>query len=57
MRLTILNRLKLCFEILTIRSGHKHSAHEKQLSIFKRGYESGMKDQKLNDATVFSLDT
>ena len=31
-RLTILARLKICLEVLTIRSGHAHTAHEKQLS-------------------------
>jgi hypothetical protein len=44
MKLTFLFRLKLCYEILTIKSGHKHSAQEKQLSTFRRGYASGMKD-------------
>jgi hypothetical protein len=44
MKLTLLNRLKLCFEILTIRSGHSHTANEKILSTFLRGYDSGVKD-------------
>lgn len=48
MRLTILNRLKICFEILTVRSGHAHIANEKQLSTFLRGYDAGVKDEKLN---------
>lgn len=43
-KLTIINRLKLCWEILTVRSGHNHSAQEKQLSTFQRGYGAGMKD-------------
>ena len=47
MKLTFLFRLKLCYEILTIKSGHKHSAQEKQLSIFQRGYAAGMKDAML----------
>ena len=47
MKLTILKRLKICFEVLTIRSDHAHTAQEKQLSIFKRGYEAGMEDGKL----------
>ena len=47
MKLTILNRLKLCIEILTIRSGHKHTAQEKQLSVFQRGYSAGILDEKL----------
>lgn len=46
-KLTIINRLKLCWEILTVRSGHKHSAQEKQLSTFQRGYGAGMKDAQL----------
>lgn len=47
MKLTLINRLKLCFEILTLRSGHRHSAQEKQLSTFIRGYEAGLYDAKL----------
>ena len=47
MRLTLSKRLKLCFEILTVRSGHGHFAQEKQLSTFQRGYSSGIKDAKL----------
>lgn len=53
MKLTILNRLKLCFEILTIKSGHKHSAMEKQLSTFKRGYDAGIKDERLSAKDSF----
>ena len=44
MRLTFWNRLKLCFEVLTIRSGHAHQVQEKQLSTFQRGYCAGMED-------------
>lgn len=44
MKLTIINRLKLCFEILTVRSGHSHCAQEKMLSTFQRGYNAGMDD-------------
>ena len=47
MQLTITHRLKLCWEILTTRSGHKHPAQEKMLSVFQRGYQSGMDDCKL----------
>jgi hypothetical protein len=47
MKLTIRNRLKLCWEILTIRSGHAHTAQEKILSTFERGYEAGRLDEKL----------
>jgi len=49
MKLTIKNRLKICWEVLTIRSGHKHSAQEKILSTFQRGYDAGRLDAKLND--------
>ena len=51
MTLTIWNRLKICFEVLTSRSGHKHPSQEKQLSLFKRGYKAGLDDtggQKMN---------
>ena len=48
MKLTLLNRLKLCFEILIIKSGHQHTAYEKQLSVFKNGYLAGWKDTYLN---------
>lgn len=46
MKLTIFNKLKICFEVLTVRSGHAHAAQEKQLSIFQHGYEDGFKDGK-----------
>ena len=46
MKLTILKRLKICFEVMFIRSGHGHTAQEKQLSVFQRGYEAGMKDER-----------
>ena len=49
MKLTFLNRIRLCLEILTVKSGHAHSAQEKQLSTFIRGYEAGLKDGKLNE--------
>ena len=44
MTLTIKNRIILCWEILTITSGHKHPAHVKQLSTFMDGYTAGFKD-------------
>ena len=47
MKLTFATRLKLCWEILTVRSGHTHSAQEKQLSTFQRGYAAGMEDSAL----------
>jgi len=47
MRLTFVNRLQLCWEILTIRSRHKHPLQEKALSTFQRGYSAGMKDARL----------
>ena len=47
MTLTVWNRIKICWEVLTIRSGHAHPAQEKQLSVFLRGYSAGLKDGKL----------
>ena len=41
MTLTFYNRLKICWEVLTIRSGHDHPAQEKDLKVFQRGYEAG----------------
>jgi len=46
MKLTVFKRLKLCFEIITIRSGHSHTAQEKELSTFMKGYAAGIKDAK-----------
>lgn len=46
MKLTFKNRLKLCWEILTIKSGHEHSAFEKNLSSFQNGYRAGMSDKQ-----------
>lgn len=46
-QLTLKSRLKLCFEVLTIRSGHAHPPQEKQLAIFQRGYAAGLKDAGL----------
>lgn len=45
--LTIKNRLKLCWEILTCASGHNHQAQEKGLSTFIRGYRAGQYDERL----------
>lgn len=47
MNLTIKKRLQLCWEILTIRSGHKHPAQEKGLSLFQMGYKTGLTEGKL----------
>ena len=52
MKLTIVNRLKICFEILTIKSKHTHTVQEKQLSIFQHGYQAGIADQKLEDKNI-----
>lgn len=49
MRLTIIHRLRLCFEILTSRSGHNHPSVEKQLSVFQRGYLHGFNDAKASN--------
>ena len=40
MKLTLINRLKLCLEILTVKG-----TQEKKLSTFSRGYDSGLKDK------------
>jgi hypothetical protein len=37
MKLTISYKLKLCFEILKAK-------HEKELSLFIKGYDAGLKD-------------
>ena len=47
MKLTLKKRLIICFEVLFARSGHAHCAQEKDLPVFKRGYDAGMKDKKL----------
>lgn len=47
LKLTFTNRVKLCWEILTTTSGHKHSSSEKQLSSFLKGYQYGLKDKQL----------
>lgn len=57
MNLTFINRLKLCFEILTIRSGYKYPANEKQLSTFINGYNAGFKDNSLNYENIKLLNT
>lgn len=44
MKLTIWNRIKICWEVLTITSGHPHPTQEKQLSIFQYGYSCGVQD-------------
>jgi hypothetical protein len=47
MKLTLKRRFSICIEVLFIRSGHSHTAQEKQLSIFKNGYDAGVLDEKL----------
>ena len=47
MKLTLINRIRLAWEVMTIRSGHKHTAQEKELSTFMRGYEAGRLDERL----------
>lgn len=44
LKLTFLVRLKLCWEILTVNSGHGHPATEKNLSTFQKGYDAGLYD-------------
>lgn len=51
MKLTLRHRIKLCWEILTITSGHAHSAFEKNLPIFQRGYVAGRKDSALEKSS------
>lgn len=46
MRLTVLARLRICFEVLTMRGRYGYPAEEKRLSVFIRGYEAGLKDGK-----------
>ena len=48
MKLTLINRLRICFEVLTIRSRHKHTAQEKQSTTFMKGYNAWFKDCKLS---------
>lgn len=48
-----MNRLRLCWEILTITSGHAHIAKEKQLSTFQKGYNSGLLDYQLEKKDIF----
>ena len=48
MKLTLRNRLNICFEVMTKRSGHKHTAQEKTLSTFERGYQAGGQDEIYN---------
>ena len=50
LKLTFLVRLKLCWEILTVKSGHGHSATEKNLSTFQKGYDVGLYDRALEQA-------
>lgn len=50
MKLTLKTRLMLCGEVLTTRSRRAHTAQEKQLSTFIRGYEAGMRDMRLEGA-------
>lgn len=47
MRLTILRRLRICFEVLTTRDRHQTFTHEKCLPIFQRGYVAGLRDGRL----------
>jgi hypothetical protein len=48
MKLTIINRLKLCWEILTFKGNVDYPVYEKELPIFIRGYQAGVKDEKLD---------
>lgn len=57
MRLALWNRLCIAFEVLTIRSGHAHTAQEKQLPVFQRGYDAGRADAIFEHATCRHLQT
>lgn len=46
MKLSLKNRLILCWQIWTTTSGHKHPASEKDLKIFQNGYKAGFADGK-----------
>ena len=46
----ISKRLKICFEVLFLRSGHKHPAQEKQISVFQNGYSAGLEDARFEYA-------
>lgn len=43
-KLTFILRLKICWNVLTYRSGHKHSAQLKGLKLFEVGYAAGFLD-------------
>jgi hypothetical protein len=47
MKLTLKRRLAICFEVLFARSGHAHTAQEKQLSTFIKGYKAGNFDKTI----------
>lgn len=49
MKLTLINRIRLCIEILTIKGRNGSPAYEKQLRTFMRGYDSGRGDEVLNN--------
>lgn len=44
MTLNIWLKFKLCWEIITLRSGHNHPPQLKQLSTFEIGYKAGFID-------------
>jgi len=48
-KLTLINRIWLCIDILTIRGRNGSPAYEKQLSTFMRGYDSGRHDESLHN--------
>lgn len=43
-KLTLKLRLKLCWQILTYTSGHKHQTQVKGLPLFEAGYAAGFID-------------
>ena len=56
MKLTIKNKLIICWEVLTKSSGHKHLATSKDISIFQAGYDAGFKDCSIELESIAKTD-
>jgi len=54
MKLTLKNKLKLCFEILFMSNKFGYPAEEKRLSTFQKGYYAGIKDERLSAKDSFT---
>lgn len=48
MKLTIRNKLKICWEVLTTSRENKEPAEESQLSTYSCGYKTGVEDCELH---------